>query len=120
MSKLANENLNINTSSDPISQHSKLAIIAKNVKSSSQSGVKNISSYSVYFTDKSFTNKNINNFMSWICNASSLNSVQLTFATLENAIKYCNEKSCKYLVLQDGKNSNKLIKPKSYTQNFTN
>jgi len=121
MSQLANTNTNINPSSNPVSTQENFGIICQNVKKSSQSGSAGIGSYCLHFVNKSIVNgKNTQNFMSWICNANSLNSLVLTFESVEMATAYCTQHNISFIVVNNSQQVSKKIRKKSYTENFTN
>ncbi len=91
-------------------------LIYQQTKSAMQSGKKNSKKW-LLSAIEDFNSRSIDQLMGWVSSNNTSLQIRFEFLSKEDAIKYAKENNLNYEVIQPNKS---FIKPKSYTENFTN
>lgn len=91
-------------------------IIYQQTKSAMQSGKKNSKKW-LLAAIEDFNSRSIDQLMGWVSSNNTSLQMRFEFLSKEDAIKYAQENNLNYKIIEPNKSS---IKPKSYTENFTN
>ena len=93
----------------------KKAIIKKPAKTNMQSGLNKTKNWTIEFEFDGTLKKDV--LMGWNSSSNTSKQLKMNFASLEDAISWCQKNSYEYVISDQTK---KIVKPKSYASNFSN
>ena len=93
----------------------KKAIIKKPAKTNMQSGLYKTKNWIIEFEFDRSLKKDV--LMGWNSSSNTSKQLKMYFASLEDAIFWCQKNSYEFVISDQTK---KIVKPKSYASNFSN